>query len=64
MKNSFVFLMNILFILAVSADFISVKYQCDTKLPMVTKSSYQQLQANLNKDIKNIDMMKISAIKL
>ena len=45
MKNTIIVFMNILFIMVVAADIVSVKFNCDTKLPKVTKSAYQEIQA-------------------
>lgn len=44
MKNLFIILMNVLFLLVVAADVVAVKYDCDTA-PVVQKSCYQERQA-------------------
>jgi len=65
MKNTFILLMNILFLLAVSADVIAVKFDCETTLPQVTKSAYQELQQAQNGlNEKTADMTIYNAYKL
>lgn len=64
MKNSFIILMNILFVMVVAADVISVKFDCETNVPIVTKSTYQQIQAQLDTDVKTADLGIAKALKL
>lgn len=62
MKNYFIFLMNFLFIMVVIADVISVKYNCETSVPMVTKSTYQEMQAQIDTPVKTADIYTIKEI--
>lgn len=64
MKNSFIILMNLLFIMVIAADVVSVKYGCDSKLPKVTKSSYQELQAQIEEPLQTADMNILNNYKL
>ena len=56
MKNTFIIFMNILFIMVVAADVVSVKFNCETNLPNVTKSAYQELQAQTEAPLQTADM--------
>ena len=64
MKNTFIIFMNILFIMVVAADVVSVKYGYDSKLPKVTKSSYHELQAQVEQPLQTADMYILNSYKL
>ncbi len=56
MKNLFVVLMNVLFLLVVAADVVAVKYECNTE-PVVQKSCYQERQTQYNAPV---DMLTLN----
>ena len=56
MKNVFVVLMNILFLLVVAADVVAVKYDCDAT-PVVKTSAYAERQAQYHPVSQTADMM-------
>ena len=64
MKNVIIIFMNILFVMVVSADIISVKYECETNIPKVTKSAYQEIQAQIDSPLKTADMSQSYGYKL
>ncbi len=55
MKNLFVVLMNVLFLLVVAADVVSVKYECNAA-PTVQKSCYQERQAHFQAPVDMISL--------
>lgn len=63
MKNLFVVLMNVLFLLVVAADVVAVKYDCSVE-PTVQKSSYQQRQAQYHPVVQTADLMIVNAYNL
>ena len=56
--------MNILFIMVVAADVVSVKFNCETNLPKVTKSAYQELQAQTEAPLQTANMYILNSYKL
>ena len=63
MKNAFIVLMNLLFIAAVAADVVAVKFECDTTVA-VQKSCYQERQAQYHPVVNTADMAQLSSISL
>lgn len=61
MKNTIIVFMNILLIMVIAADIVSVKYNCDTKIPKVTKSAYHEIQTQVlqTADITNPNNYKL-----
>ena len=56
MKNLFIIFMNLLFVLAVAADVIAVKYNCATE-PAVQKSCYQAQQEKMSPVSQTADLL-------